>query len=50
MSRDFDIVYPPKGKLTFDGGLSTKYERSIIPDNESPNCYTYRKGGTTRLN
>src|SRR5688572_16016774 len=31
-------VYPEKGVILFDGGLNSKYERSIIPDNESPDC------------
>lgn len=58
MTKDFDIVYPPSGKLTFDGGLSTKFERSIIPDNESPDCYNVvftngavaTRAGSTKLN
>lgn len=35
---DFNRIYPPKGKITFDGGLNTKYEKSLIEDNESPDC------------
>lgn len=31
-------IYPDKGRLQFDGGLNTKYERSLIADNESPDC------------
>jgi hypothetical protein len=31
-------IYPEKDRLTFDGGLNTKYERSIIQDAESPDC------------
>jgi len=31
-------VYPPKGKNIFDGGLNSKYEKSLIEDNESPDC------------
>jgi uncharacterized protein (UPF0254 family) len=34
-------VYPSstgQGKLFFDGGLSSKYDRSMIQDNESPDC------------
>lgn len=30
--------YPDKGRVLFDGGLNTKFERSIIEDNESPDC------------
>lgn len=31
-------IYPSTGALVFDGGLNTKYERSLLPDNESPDC------------
>lgn len=31
-------LYPPKERLLFDGGLNNKYERSLIQDNESPDC------------
>jgi hypothetical protein len=37
MSR-FRIVYPGSGKLLYDGGMNSKYEKSIIEDNESPDC------------
>lgn len=36
--KGFKQVYPSKGRVLFDGGLSNKFERSIIPDNESPDC------------
>lgn len=39
MARDYEIVYPGKGRVMFDGGLNTKYERTIIPNNESPGCF-----------
>lgn len=29
---------PDKGRYLFDGGLNTKFERTIIEDNESPDC------------
>lgn len=35
---DFNVMYPPRSKLTFDGGLNTKFEKSLIEDNESPDC------------
>lgn len=36
---EFRVIYPSKsGKVLFDGGLNNKYERSIIEDNESPDC------------
>jgi hypothetical protein len=31
-------IYPDKGTILFDGGLNTKFEKSIIEDNESPDC------------
>jgi hypothetical protein len=31
-------ITPPKGRFLFDGGLNTKFEKSIIGDNESPDC------------
>lgn len=31
-------IYPEKGSILFDGGLNTKFEKSIIEDNESPDC------------
>ena len=55
---DFDIVYPPGGRLQIDGGLNNKFERSIIADNESPSCQNVvfsngavaTRGGITKLN
>lgn len=55
---NFDVVFPAKGRQQFDGGLSTKYERSIIEDNESPDCLNVvfsngaveTRGGVTKLN
>lgn len=35
---DFKKIYPGRKKLLFDGGANTKFERSIIEDNESPDC------------
>lgn len=29
---------PAKGRYLFDGGLNTKFEKTIIGDNESPDC------------
>jgi hypothetical protein len=31
-------ISPPKGRFLFDGGLNTKFEKTIIGDNESPDC------------
>lgn len=38
MSSRFRTVYPPSGRILLDGGLNSKFERSIIEDNESPEC------------
>lgn len=38
MADGYDIVFPAKGRQLLDGGKNSKYERSIIPDNESPDC------------
>lgn len=32
------VIYPPDKRIELDGGLNTKFERSIIPENESPDC------------
>lgn len=34
----FSRIYPPQGKIVFDGGKNNKFEKSIIEDNESPDC------------
>src|SRR3990167_6778826 len=34
----YEAVFPNRGVILFDGGLNTKFEKSIIPDNESPDC------------
>lgn len=34
----FSRIYPPTGRLLFDGGMNNKFEPSIIEDNESPDC------------
>lgn len=58
MSNRFDIVYPPSGRITFDGGKNNKFERALIADNESPDCFNVvftdgaveTRGGSTKLN
>lgn len=35
---EFRKVFPPSGKIQLDGGLNTKFEKSIIENNESPDC------------
>lgn len=34
----YDVVFPPKGRQLLDGGKNSKWERSIIAENESPDC------------
>jgi hypothetical protein len=54
----YDVVYPPDGRTTFDGGKNNKFERALIADNESPDCYNVifgngaveTRGGVTKLN
>ncbi len=38
MANDFDIVFPSKGRATFDGGMNNKFPRTEIGNNESPDC------------
>jgi hypothetical protein len=35
---NFRRVYPGEGRILFDGGKNSKFERSIIEENESPDC------------
>lgn len=54
----FKRQYPAKGRIEFDGGLDNKFEVSIIPDNESPDCANViftngsvgTREGSTKLN
>ncbi len=58
MAEVFDVVYPPKNRTTFDGGLNNKFPRTVIEDNESPDCLNVvfyngaveTRGGSTKLN
>lgn len=34
----YSVYFPAKGRQLFDGGKNNKFERSIIEDNESPDC------------
>lgn len=55
---NFKRIYPKDAAQLFDGGLNSKYERSIIADNESPDCQNVifnngaveTRGGTIKLN
>jgi len=57
MTNFYDRTYPPTGRVLCDGGLDTKFQRTIIPDNESPSCANVvfengtvgTRGGTTAL-
>lgn len=50
--------YPPKGRIEFDGGKNNRSEKTIILDNESPDCLNVifdngsaeTRGGSTKLN
>lgn len=54
----FDVTYPLKGEITFDGGSNFKYARALIAENASPynlNVTTdgdsiKTRGGTQKLN
>jgi len=51
-------IYPATESITLDGGLNSKFERSIIAENESPDCANVifsngaveTRGGTSKLN
>ncbi len=55
---DFDVIYPARKKIQFDGGKNSKYQVQLLADNESPDCLNVRfdqgavetRGGTTKLN
>lgn len=34
----FRRIYPPQEAVVFDGGLDNKFDRALLPDNESPDC------------
>jgi hypothetical protein len=58
MSKDYRQIFPPAGRLMFDGGKNNKFGRAIIGDNESPDCANVAftngavetRGGITKLN
>lgn len=58
MTKINSRIYPPRNRVVFDGGLNNKFERSVIEDNESPDCANVifnegsveTRGGTTKLN
>lgn len=54
----FRITYPNNGRILLDGGLNNKYNKSIIKENESPDCLNVvfsnrgveTREGATKLN
>lgn len=34
----YRVTYPQQGVTLLDGGLDNKFEKSLIPDNDSPDC------------
>lgn len=38
MRPEYDVTFPNGERNLFDGGLNNKFERSIIANNESPDC------------
>ena len=55
---NFQRIYPKQGRITLDGGLNNKIDRSLILDEESPECLNVifddsrvqTRGGTLKLN
>lgn len=58
MSSKYEVIYPNNGVILLDGGLDSKFEKSILPDNESPDCLNVvftngavaTRGGSTKFN
>jgi len=50
--------YPSKSRMMFDGGLNNKFEKSTIPENQSPDCLNViftdgaveTRGGSSKMN
>lgn len=57
MAVFYNRMYPSTGRILLDGGLDTKFAKTIIPDNESPACQNVTfengavgtRGGSTAL-
>lgn len=55
---DFDVVYPARDREILDGGKNSKFTRTIIEPNESPDCLNVvfsdgavsTRGGVTKVN
>ncbi len=58
MAQQYEVVFPKTGRATFDGGLSNKFPRTVIAQNESPDCLNVvfvngaaeTRKGTSKLN
>jgi hypothetical protein len=56
--KEFRRIYPNAGKVIFDGGKNNKFEKSIIEDNETPDCLNVQleagsvgtRGGFVKVN
>lgn len=54
----FQRIFPASSRLRFDGGKDNKFEKALIPDNESPDCANVifnngaveTRGGTAKFN
>jgi len=57
MAANNNRIYPPKRRLEFDGGLDSKFDKELLPENESPDCLNVifdqgaveTRGGITQL-
>lgn len=38
MAANNNIIYPQTDRVYFDGGLNNKFDKNLLPDNESPDC------------
>ena len=47
MSKDFDVVYPKRGRIELTGGLNNKGDRHEIADIETPDCLNVVFGDRT---
>ncbi len=58
MVSAYEVIYPAGGVVILDGGINSKYEKSIIQDNESSDCLNIdlnngvaaTRAGSTKVN
>ena len=58
MAVNNNKIYPKSGRIDLDGGLNNKFDKQLLPDNESPDCLNVifndggveTRGGTDILN